>query len=174
MAVLTDTSLYPLLESLLQSHPKYAAMGIGIPIGNLTSQLFANFYLRLADQTATQSLEIPYYGDEFSHALYLRYMDDMIIIAPTKTQTCEAAHKVCQMVEKHLNLEIPFQKRMHLGFDPLPFLGYKVDHAGIVALKRKLIHFNRKLKKLKSNPKTQLSQLAQVQQSFNAWKGLGQ
>lgn len=171
-AALPDSSLNILLYSLVKSHQGYAKLGRGIPIGNLTSQLFANFNLQLADQTALEVLGIPYHGIEFCHALYLRYMDDMVIVASTKKLACEAAHEVCRIVASDLKLDIPFQKRMHLAFDPVPFLGYRIDHTGAVALKRKYINFNRKFKKLKSNPNVRLSTLAQVQQSFDAWKGL--
>lgn len=172
---LPDSSLNLLLTSLLQSHQGYSVQGHGIPIGNLTSQLFANFNLRLVDQTAIRILGVPYYGDSgenCSSALYLRYMDDMIIASATKSVACEAAHEVCQTAARELKLDIPFYKRVHLSFDPVPFLGYRIDHTGARVLKRRVIHFNRKLKRLQSSSNTRPSTLAQVQQSFNAWKGL--
>ena len=43
----------------------------GLPIGNLTSQVFANFYLHAMDVYITQSMGISYYG---------RYVDDFILI----------------------------------------------------------------------------------------------
>lgn len=44
---------------------------VGMPIGNLTSQLFANIYLNELDQHAKHALHIHY---------YIRYMDDVIIL----------------------------------------------------------------------------------------------
>jgi RNA-directed DNA polymerase len=48
----------------------HAADGIGLPIGNLTSQFFANLYLNELDQFAKHVLKAKYYG---------RYVDDMVL-----------------------------------------------------------------------------------------------
>ena len=53
---------------------------VGMPIGNLTSQLFANIYLNELDQYCKHSLKIHF---------YIRYMDDVIILGPDK----EALHR---------------------------------------------------------------------------------
>lgn len=47
----------------------------GLPIGNLTSQVFANFYLHQLDKFITSELEIKFYG---------RYVDDFFIVHPDK------------------------------------------------------------------------------------------
>lgn len=47
----------------------------GLPIGNLTSQLFANIYLNQLDQFVKQKLHVRWYG---------RYMDDFFILHPDK------------------------------------------------------------------------------------------
>ena len=48
---------------------------VGMPIGNLTSQLFANIYLNELDQYCKHKLKIHY---------YIRYMDDVIILGQDK------------------------------------------------------------------------------------------
>lgn len=48
---------------------------VGMPIGNLTSQLFANIYLNELDQFCKHKLKIKRYA---------RYMDDVTIVAPSK------------------------------------------------------------------------------------------
>lgn len=48
---------------------------VGMPIGNLTSQLFANIYLNELDQYCKHTLRIHY---------YIRYMDDIVILAKDK------------------------------------------------------------------------------------------
>ena len=48
---------------------------VGMPIGNLTSQLFANIYLNELDQYCKHRLKIHY---------YIRYMDDVIILGQDK------------------------------------------------------------------------------------------
>ena len=48
---------------------------VGIPIGNYTSQFFANIYLNEMDQYVKRVLKIKY---------YVRYMDDFIFLLKTK------------------------------------------------------------------------------------------
>ena len=60
----------PKNKSLFQSPPN-----CGLPIGNLTSQIFANFYMSAFDHFVKKELGIRYYG---------RYVDDFIIVHPNK------------------------------------------------------------------------------------------
>ena len=53
---------------------------IGIPIGNYTSQYFANIYLNELDQYVKRILKVKY---------YIRYMDDFILLLPTKKDCIE-------------------------------------------------------------------------------------
>jgi len=53
----------PMLADLVGSHDGYALKGKGIPIGNLTSQLFANFYLSSIDKLACEKLGISHSVD---------------------------------------------------------------------------------------------------------------
>lgn len=61
----------------------------GMPIGNLTSQLFANIYLNELDQYCKHQLKIHY---------YVRYMDDVIILGPDK----ETLHRWKEAIEVFL------------------------------------------------------------------------
>lgn len=60
----------PANKSLFQS-----PTGCGVPIGNLSSQVFANFYLNRFDHYIKNELGIQYYG---------RYVDDFVIVHPDK------------------------------------------------------------------------------------------
>ena len=162
-AILADRSLDLLFDSLLRSHPAYAARGYGIPIGNLSSQLFANYYLTEADALATARLG----GDGF----YFRYMDDMVLGGPDKKRVLDAAGQVVDFVTDQLRLEIPCTKRMPLGNAPVPFLGYLLDHDGYRILARNGRRHGKRmnrLKKLGARP----SQLALRELSFAAFARL--
>jgi hypothetical protein len=54
----------------------HAALDCGLPIGNLTSQLFSNVYLHDFDRYIKEDLEIAYYG---------RYVDDFVLIHSDKS-----------------------------------------------------------------------------------------
>lgn len=64
----------------------------GVPIGNFTSQWFANFYLQDLDHYIKEQLKAPY---------YIRYMDDMIIFHRNKKEL----HKIKDKIEEFLNKE---------------------------------------------------------------------
>jgi retron-type reverse transcriptase len=73
-------------------------MEVGMPIGNLTSQMFANIYLNELDQFAKHELRLRY---------YIRYMDDVIILHQDK----KYLHEVKDRIEVFLNEEL----RLHLN-----------------------------------------------------------
>ena len=73
----------------------------GMPIGNLTSQVFANFYLNFLDKYVTEDLGIKYYG---------RYVDDFVIIHEDKEFLKQAHIKIADFLRKELKLTLHPQK----------------------------------------------------------------
>lgn len=71
--------------------------GIGMPIGNLTSQLLANVYLNELDHFCKQVLGID---------KYIRYMDDVIILGKDKAQLREVLERIEEFLADHLQLEL--------------------------------------------------------------------
>jgi len=88
----------------------------GIPIGNLSSQYFANHFLSYADHYAIEKLQAP---------AYVRYMDDVIVWADTKQELLRF-HKIydsfCK-TELKLTLKPLILNKVKYG---LNFLGYKL------------------------------------------------
>lgn len=162
LQALPDQSLAPLLSSLLRSHSEYAARACGIPIGNLTSQAFANFYLVSVDHLAAEEL-----GDGF----YLRYMDDMILGGCDKARVLDAAEAVIEHAQNVLKLAIPYHKRMPLGDAPVPFLGYVLDHSGYRLLSRNQRRFAKHMRRLE-HAGARPSRKAQSELSFHAFANL--
>lgn len=70
----------------------------GLPIGNLTSQLFSNVYLNTLDQFVKRTLKCKYYG---------RYVDDFYIVHTNKKELHQYIKKIdCFLKEKlHLNVQ---------------------------------------------------------------------
>ncbi len=73
----------------------------GMPIGNLTSQIFANFYLNSFDKYITETLGFKYYG---------RYVDDFILIHQNKNVLLNAHTKIKQFLANDLKLRLHPQK----------------------------------------------------------------
>ena len=88
----------------------------GIPIGNLTSQIFANIYMNELDQFVKHTLKIKNYA---------RYTDDFVIVSEDKSYLESLLPKLQLFLDKRLNLEIHPNKvsiiKSHRGVD---FLGY--------------------------------------------------
>ncbi|MBP3346876.1 MAG: RNA-directed DNA polymerase [Alphaproteobacteria bacterium] len=73
----------------------------GLPIGNLTSQIFANFYLNSLDRYVTEELQIEYYG---------RYVDDFVLIHRDKKVLLAARDKIRDFLQNRLKLSLHPQK----------------------------------------------------------------
>ena len=73
-----DKALLNLFDRLLASY--CVTEGRGLPIGNLTSQYFANFYLGVFDHYAKEKMQVK--G-------YVRYMDDVLLFADTTQEKKE-------------------------------------------------------------------------------------
>ena len=69
--------------------------GQGLPIGNLTSQFFANIYLNELDQFAKHDLKARY---------YMRYVDDFLILSDYKNQLKEWRNQIIYFLEVSVHL----------------------------------------------------------------------
>ncbi len=90
--------------------------GTGIPLGNLTSQLFSNVYLDRLDQFMKRELRVRY---------YLRYADDFAIISQDRAYLESLLPRIKEFLRERLGLELHERKvifrRWRQGVD---FLGY--------------------------------------------------
>ena len=113
----------------------------GLPIGNLTSQYFANQYLTGLDH---------FIKNELSFKGYVRYMDDMVLWAADKKQLIAARNTILAYANENLRLEIkPCQLNQScLG---LPFLGYRVFPNKVLLLQKSKQRFIKKTRKLISD-----------------------
>lgn len=71
--------------------------GCGLPIGNLTSQLFSNVYLNRLDQFVKRELKIKHYG---------RYVDDLFIISKDKENILSSISKIRCFLKNELGLSL--------------------------------------------------------------------
>ena len=88
----------------------------GIPIGNLTSQLFANIYLNELDKFMKHKLKIRY---------YLRYMDDFLIFGFKKEELHKIEYRIRKFLDKNLKLKLHPKKNIIFPIRKgINFLGY--------------------------------------------------
>jgi retron-type reverse transcriptase len=96
----------------------YNLNGAGIPIGNLTSQIFANIYLHEFDR---------YVRHDLKPQAYLRYGDDFLLFLPTRHQAYTTSHQATNFLQSDLNLTInPKNHVIIAATDGLKFLGQTV------------------------------------------------
>ena len=92
--------------------------GKGLPIGNLTSQFFANIYLNGLDQFVKRKLGINY---------YLRYVDDFVLLDKNKEKLKSLISSINEFLKTELDLELRLSKTKLQPVDKgISFLGYFV------------------------------------------------
>lgn len=88
----------------------------GLPIGNHSSQFFANVYLNELDQFAKRELKCRH---------YVRYVDDFVLMSRDKQELAQWKHKISLFLKEKLRLEMSDEKTflqpVGRGID---FLGY--------------------------------------------------
>jgi len=93
----------------------YAKEGYGLPVGNLTSQLFSNIYMHLFDDYVTKELGAKYYG---------RYVDDFVLVHKDKVYLLALVKKIRVFLKKNLHLALHPKKIYLQHFSKgLVFLG---------------------------------------------------
>ncbi|MEK7097267.1 MAG: RNA-directed DNA polymerase, partial [Patescibacteria group bacterium] len=106
-----DNTLW-LIGTIIKSFPK------GLPLGNVTSQLFANIYLNEFDQFVKHKLKVKY---------YLRYCDDFIVLAEDKSCFAELIKSANNFLQAKLRLGIHPDKIILRKYSQgIDFLGYVV------------------------------------------------
>ncbi len=127
-----------LIKTILKTSEQSSGItGKGIPIGNLTSQFFANVYLNKMDHYVLEELSLRY---------YIRYMDDFVIFADDIERLKEVRDNLKRYVKQELLLHMKdravyIQKRGNgvgfLGYRVFPRL-IRIKNRNIRRLKRKI------------------------------------
>lgn len=149
-----------LLDLIIDSSPEGA---VGIPLGNVTSQDFANIYLNELDQFVKRFLKVRY---------YVRYMDDSIAIVDGRENAKSILNEMKRFLENRLNLVAnPKKSQIFPLKQGVNAYGYKiwtthrlVRNESKKAMKRRIKAMDRKLKSGEI-------ELRDVQQAVNSWLG---
>lgn len=144
-----EQAILRLLKQVIGSFHSDHGFGKGIPLGNLTSQVFANIYLNELDQFVKHKLKVKY---------YLRYADDFLILLGQKCYDTLVYHnKLVNLIKGFLKGKLKLElhpkkiilRELNWGID---FLGYIVlPHYILPRTKTK----RRIFKKLRQNASTE-------------------
>ena len=100
----------------------------GLPIGNLTSQWFGNFYLNTLDHYVKHTLGDRYYG---------RYVDDFIIVHTDREYLKGLVGKIETFLSERLQLQLHPRKRYLQHYSKgVTFLGVKIRRGALLTGKR--------------------------------------
>ncbi|MEA4872166.1 MAG: reverse transcriptase/maturase family protein [Synergistaceae bacterium] len=113
--------------------------GVGLPIGTLTSQLFANVYLDSLDHHMKDVLGVKH---------YLRYMDDFIVFSNDKGELRTLLNETRQWLSDNLKLQLNGKTRIVSQSEGLDFCGYRIWPAYRLPRKRNVTRMRRRMKKL--------------------------
>ena len=94
----------------------HAAEGKGLPIGNLTSQFFANLYMNELDQYVKHGLKAKYYG---------RYVDDMVLFHEDPDVLNDWYERMDEFLQSKLAIRLhPNKKHINLADKGIDFTGF--------------------------------------------------
>ncbi|MFM9949579.1 MAG: reverse transcriptase domain-containing protein [Saprospiraceae bacterium] len=131
-----DKALLDIFSEIIHSYS--VLPGKGVPIGNLTSQFFANHYLALLDH---------FIKDELQVKAYIRYMDDFVIWQNNKNDLQFIQEQVLQFISANLSLNLK-TNYLNTCAHGLPFLGFRLFPEKILLSVRSKKRFKQKIARL--------------------------
>jgi hypothetical protein len=113
------------------------SIGTGLPIGSLTSQHFANFYLGWFDRAVKERWRI---------RGYVRYMDDMLLWSHSKLELQQSLANAIEFLRNELGLEVKSHPYLNRSRHGVEFLGCRLRQDGVTLSRRSRVRFGRKLR----------------------------
>lgn len=139
--IFKDISLLTIFDKIIDSYS--VELGYGIPIGNLTSQYFANFYLSSVDHYMKECVGVP---------VYVRYMDDILLFATTRDDIERYVTALFDVVQHSLQLRLKPPVVQHTRYG-ISFLGYMLFPQKILLNRRSKIRLRQKMLAYESHRK---------------------
>lgn len=162
---LSCQSIVELLNYIIDMSP-VSEDGAGIPLGNLTSQLFANIYLHELDRYAKHTLRA---------RRYIRYMDDFVFIHHDKAQLQQWRRDVEVFLWDELSLKTNSKTQVFpIGISKgraVDFLGYRIYSTHRLLRKCSVKRIKTKLKKYHQKYEAGLLEFTDIQKKIQSWLG---
>lgn len=155
-----DPDLLWLFGQVIDSFNTPGKIGVGLPLGNLTSQLLVNVYMNEFDQFVKRILKIKY---------YIRYADDFVFLNDNKEELITLRPKLEIFLNKHLSLTLhskkTFFKTLASGVDFLGWVQFSEHRTLRTTTKRRM------LKRIEQNNKpATLASYSAMLKHGNAYK----
>ena len=134
----------------------------GMPIGNLTSQIFANVYLNELDHFVKEKLQARF---------FIRYMDDFLILHHEKSQLHFWKMEISSFMKRVLNLDLNPKTAIYPVNQGVDFLGYRTWATHKLLRKRNILNMKRKLRRLAGLYQKNLTNLESITPVIASWRG---
>lgn len=131
---IADEKIVALLDNVLESFSTTGKSGVGLPLGNLTSQLLVNIYMNEFDQWVKHGLKAKY---------YIRYADDFVFLSHDRDWLGKLVSQIQQFLSERLRLELHpdklFLKTVASGVDFLGWVHFSDHRVLRTASKKRMI-----------------------------------
>lgn len=138
---------------------------VGIPIGNYTSQYFANIYLNELDHFVKEKLKIKY---------YVRYMDDFVLLLEDRNQCRVILEEIKEFLDKNLGLKLNKKTNYFRNSQGVNFCGYKIFKTHIMLKKENKKKIKNKIKNWNKLYHKKELDLRETTLKLNSWIGHAQ
>lgn len=135
---------------------------VSIPIGNYTSQIYANIYLNELDRFIKQSLKVKY---------LVRYMDDFIILTNSKNNAKYFLREIKAFLNDKLKLELNAKTAYFKAKQGVNFCGFRVWKTHRLLREQSKKKMKRKLKIFQKLYKENKIELEYILACINSWRG---
>ncbi|MBS3114542.1 group II intron reverse transcriptase domain-containing protein [Candidatus Woesearchaeota archaeon] len=159
---INDSRVFWLIKIILGNY-KLEESGKGMPLGNLTSQFFANVYLNELDYFVKYKLKAKY---------YMRYVDDFAILHNDYPILGRFKEQINEYLIKNLKIELhPDKTKIMQLKNGINLLGYKIFYYHKLLRKSNKVKFERKFKQKLELYKNKSISYEDFIQSLQGWLG---
>lgn len=155
---IADKAFLKLTQTIIYDTPDK----VGIPIGNYTSQYFANIYLSQMDEYIKKELKIKY---------YVRYMDDGVLILKTKEEAIETLNNLKIYLNKSLELEFNSKTNYFPMKQGANFCGYRIWATHMILREQSKKSIKRKMKSFQKMYKEGKIEIKDITRCVMSWCG---
>jgi len=155
---ISDEKILNLIKIILNNH---STNGKGMPLGNLTSQFFANIYLNELDQFVKHKLKAKY---------YIRYVDDFVILSKSVGVLSNYKTEIEMFLEQKLNLILhPDKSRILKLKNGVGFLGMRLYPHHKRIIKKNLKRFDRRLSDFRQDFNSGKAEREKIVECLEGW-----
>jgi retron-type reverse transcriptase len=156
----SDKRVMRLIRTVLDNHRTKTA-GCGMPLGNLTSQFFANVYLNELDKYVKYELRVKY---------YIRYVDDFVIIHRDRMVLVNLMKDIDSFLKYNLKIELHPDKTRIIPLDNgITLLRFRLFNSYRLLKKSSTRRIWKRLEKFKLKYKRNEITIDEIRRSLDGW-----